>query len=161
MKNSKTLKNLIKNTIHKFVNEQTINEISSDTFKSAINVSKERGSDKRTYKLGELFLNKFMGKNLLGGEITNIGVFSPQQGNYRIVSIEITKNVYQDSGYNKGENKPVKNYVYYDIDNDTYDIDYEIDRKDSVVLSKIAQHINPDTKYRETGKHFKIKGDRF
>ena len=42
-----------------FVNEEKLNEISSDTFKSAINVSKERGTDKRTEKLGSLYFNKF------------------------------------------------------------------------------------------------------
>jgi hypothetical protein len=157
MEQDKKLKNFIKTTIREFLNEQQINEISSDTFKSALNLSKERGTDRRTYKLGELYLHKFIGKDLIGGKITNIGVHNPQQGNYRNVVIEVTKNVYQDSGYNKGENKLVKDYIYYDIDKDIYDVD-EIDRKDAVVLSKIAQHINPETKYKETGKYFQIKG---
>ena len=156
MENDKKLKNFIKTTIREFLNEQKLNEISSDTFKSAINVSKERGTDRRTYKLGELYLNKFMGKNLIGGEITNIGVHAPQQGNYRNVAIEVTKSVYQDSGYNKGKSKLVQDYIYYDIDKDIYDVG-EIDRKDAVVLSNIAQHINPNTKYKETGKYFTIK----
>ena len=137
--------------------KEELNEISSDTFKSAINVSKERGTDRRTYKLGELYLNQFMDKDLIDGKITNIGVHSPQQGNYRNIVIEVTKSVYQDSGYNKGENKLIKDYIYYDIDNDLYDVG-EINRKDAVILSKIAQHINPGTKYKETGKYFKIKG---
>ena len=98
-----------------------------------------------------------MDKNLIGGKITNIGVHNPQQGNYRNVVIEVTKSVYQDSGYNKGQNKLIKDYIYYDIDKDFYEVG-EIDRKDAVVLSKIAQHINPSTKYIETGKHFQIKG---
>lgn len=153
----KDLKQFIKTTIREFLTEQKINEISPDTFKSAINVSKERGTDRRTYKLGELYLNQFMNKNLIGGTITNIGVHNPQQGNYRNVVIEVTKSVYQDSGYNKGQNKLVKDYIYYDIDKDFYEVG-EIDRKDAVVLSKIAQHINPNTKYKETGKHFQIKG---
>ena len=157
MEKDNKLKNFIKTTIREFLNEQQLNEISPDTFKSAINVSKERGTDRRTYKLGELYLNQFMGKNLIGGEITNIGVNAPQQGNYRNIVIEVTKSVYQDSGYNKGENKLVKDYIYYDINNDIYDVG-EIDRKDAVVLSKIAQHINPDTKYKQTGMYFQIKG---
>lgn len=33
-------------------------------------------------------------------------------------------------------------------------------RRDSVKLGKIAASINPDTKYKETGKYFKIKGWR-
>jgi hypothetical protein len=146
-------------TFESFSNKQLVNEISSDTFKSAINVSKERGTDRRTYKLGELYLNRFMDKDLIGGKITNIGVHNPQQGNYRNVAIEVTKSVYQgsDYGYNKGENKLIKDYIYYDIDKDLYEVD-EINRKDAVVLSKIAQHINPSTKYKEIGKYFQIKG---
>ena len=136
---------------------EELNEISSDTFKSAINVSKERGTDRRTYKLGELYLNQFMGKDLIGGKITNIGVNNPQQGNYSNVSIEVTKSVHQDSGYNKGKTQLIKDYIYYDINKDLYEVN-EIDRKDAVVLSKIAQLINPNTKYKETGKYFKIKG---
>lgn len=151
------IKSFIKTTIREFSNEQQINEISSDTFKRAIDVSKERNTDKRTYKLGQLYFNKFIGKKLMGGEITNIGVFNPKQGDYRKVSIEVTKSVYQDSGYNKGKNKIVKGYIYYDIDEDIYNVG-EIDRKDAVVLSKIAKQINPETKYKETGKYFQIKG---
>ena len=49
------------------------------------------------------------------------------------------------------------NIILYDINNDIYDVG-EIDRKDAVVLSKIAQHINPDTKYKQTGMYFQIKG---
>jgi hypothetical protein len=157
MEQDKKLRNFIKTTIREFLNEQVLDEISSNTFKSAINVSKERGTDRRTSKLGQLYFNQFIGKPLDGGKITNIGVNAPQQGNYRMVTIEIEKIVYQDSGYNKGEDKLIKDYIYYDIDKDIYDVG-DIDRKDAVVLSKIAQHINPDTKYKETGKYFNIKG---
>jgi len=157
MENDNKLINFIKTTIREFLNEQKINETSPTTFIKAINTSKERGTDRRTYKLGELYLNEFIGKDLIGGKITNIGVNSPQQSNYRNVAIEVTKSVSQDSGYNKYENKLVKDYIYYDIDKDIYEVN-EIDRKDAVVLSKIAQHINPDTKYKETGKYFQIKG---
>jgi hypothetical protein len=150
------LKNIIKNTIREVLHNQKLKEISSDTFKSAINVSKNRGTDKRTYELGGLYFNQFIGKPLVGGKIINIGVQSPLQSNYKIVLIEIEKKFINDSGgeYNK------KIYINYDIDKDNYDID-EIDRKDAVVLSKIAQHINPDTKYRETGKYFDIKGWKY
>ena len=144
---------------NKLTNQSRLDELSSNTFKSAINVSKERGTDRRTYKLGELYLNQFIGKDLIGGKITNIGVHSPQQSNYRNIAIEVTKSIYQDSGYNKGENKLIKDYIYYDIDKDLFDMEsVEIDRKDAVVLAKIALKINPDSKYKETGKYFKIKG---
>ena len=132
-----------------------INEISSDTVKSAINVSKDRGTDRRTYKIGKLYFNQFIGKPLLGGKISDIGIHSPQQANYRNVAIQVE---------HEYPNAPVVpdslkyDYIYYDIDNDFYEGVDEVDRKDAVVLSKIAQHINPNTKYKETGKYFKIKG---
>ena len=130
--------------------KQFVNEISSDTFKSAINVSKERGLDRRTHKLGELYFNQFIGKPLLDGIISHIDVSNPQQGNYRQVNIEYKHEV-------DGQTK--KDYIRYDIDGDKYDIeDYPIERKDAVILSKIAQHINPKTKFKETGKYFEIKG---
>jgi hypothetical protein len=142
-----------------FINKKKINEISSETVKSAINVSKERGSEKRTYKMGQLYFNQFIGNPLMGGKITDIGIFNPNQGNYRKVSIEYEKPIYHDSGYHKGQTIPKKDYIYYDIDGDLFDLDnLEIDRRDAVVLSKIAKHINPETKYKETGRHFKIKG---
>ena len=143
--------------VKKIINEQNdnINEISPETFKSAIDVSKKRDLNQRTYKLGQSYFNKFIGKELMGGKITDIGVHAPSQGSYRDVSIEVTKDVPQDNG----DTKTKKEYIYYDIDKDTYnDVNDKIDRKDAVFLSKIAQHINPNTKYKKTGIHFNIKG---
>jgi len=137
------------------ISERRINELSPNTFKSAINVSKERGTDNRTRKLGQLYFNEFVGKPILGGKITDITVNNPSQGNYRTVSVEVE--IPSDS--NKTSKK--KEYIYYDIDKDIWDHDEakaDIERKDAVVLSKIAMKINPDTKYKETGKYFKIKG---
>lgn len=127
-----------------------IYEISSDTFKSAINVSKERGTDIRTQKLGQLYFNKFIGKQLMGGNIYDIVVNNPRQGSYRTVTIQVE--------YQVDTNSPKYDFIEYDIDKDLFNINHEIDRKDSVVLSKIAKHINPETKYKETGKYFQIKG---
>jgi hypothetical protein len=130
---------------------RNLNEISSDTFKSAINVSKERGTDRRTEKLGTLYFNKFIGKPLFGGEIVDIVVQNPQQSNYRDVTITVKK-----VDVEPGENKMM--YIYYDIDKDYYQInDDPMERKDARVLSTIAQHINPDTKYKEIGSNFNIK----
>lgn len=129
--------------------EDFVYEISSDTFKSAINVSKKRGTDRRTHKLGQLYFDKYIGKPLMGGKIVDIGVSSPKQSNYRLVVIEIE--------FNDGEKKR-KDFIQYDINDDIYNIDQEIERRDAVTLSKIAKHINPETKYKETGKYFQIKG---
>jgi hypothetical protein len=161
------------NNFKQFVNEQQLNEISLDTFKSAIDLSKKRGTDNRTYNLGKLYLNQFMGNDLIGGKITDIGVVNPKDGNYKKVFIEVTKSVseYIDFGsdyYNKHHNKDVEENIYYeyDIDKDLYDgldkdFSYnvpQIDRKDADLLSKIAQHINPNTKYENRTLYFNIKG---
>lgn len=144
------------NLVKKIIKENDLSEISSDLFKSAINVSKERGTDRRTYKLGQTYFNQFIGKPLMDGKIINIGVNKPQQGNYSDVSIEIEKKIYQ-----RGKDMIVKDYISYDIDGDIFNLDnVEVSRRDAAVLSKIAQHINPDTKYKETGKYFNIKGFR-
>lgn len=137
----------------------SINErISPELFKSAINVSKERGTDNRTRKLGTLYFNNFIGKPLIGGIISNIHVTAPQQGNYRNVRIEITYEY---------KNAPVvpdslkNSYITYDIDKDLYDVDtinHAIDRKDARILSLIALQINPNSKYKESGRYFNIKG---
>ena len=137
----------------------SINErISPELFKSAINVSKERGTDNRTRKLGELYFDRFIGKPLMGGIISNIHVTAPQQGNYRNVRIEITYEY---------KNAPVvpdslkNSYITYDIDKDLYDVDtinHAIDRKDARILSLIALQINPNSQYKESGRYFNIKG---
>ena len=147
-----------------FVNEQKLNEISSDTFKSAINVSKERGTDNRTEKLGTLYFNKFIGLSLLGGKISNIKSQISKTGHQRIVQIEIDyfdKNLALDTAQNKKQ----KDYIDYDIDTDYWNLgtvghteDVEIYRKDAVLLGKIALYINENSKYKETGKYFNIKG---
>lgn len=137
---------------NKYLAMLNLNEISSNLFKSALNVSKERGTDRRTAKLGNLYFNKFVGVPLMGGKISRIETHNPAQGNYRTIQIEIEKpsSIVTDK---------IKNdYVYYDIDKDFYEINEPIDRKDAVVLSKIALQINPESRYKETGKHFEIKG---
>ncbi len=133
-----------------------LNEISPNLFKSAINVSKERGTDRRTAKLGSLYFNKFIGTPLMGGKISNIEVHSPGQGNYSQVQIEI------EHTFDKAPVVPDSlkhDYITYDIYKDIFDLNSnEIERKDAFILSKIALQINPNSKYKETGKYFQIKG---
>jgi len=131
-----------------------LNELSSDTFKSAIDVSKDMGFDQRTKKLGTLYFHKFIGAPLLGGVISNIETNNSSQSNYRNVVIEVD---YRDNQLD-GQIKP-KDYIYYDIDMDDYGMaNYDIERKYAVILAKIALHINPTSKYKEVTKFFKIKG---
>lgn len=124
-------------------------------------ISKERGTDKRTEKLGTLYFNQFIGLPLFDGKISNIISQISKTGNYRIVQVEIDYTRFNPLG------RKDKDYIDYDIDTDYWNLgtighteNVEIDRKDSVLLSKIALHINQDSKYRETGKYFNIKGMR-
>ena len=122
--------------------------ISSNLFKSAINVSKERGTDRRTERMGSLFFNEFVGKPLMGGVIEQITVNNPQQGNYRQVSIHVK--------YNNPESESKYSFIYYDIDKDNYNFDDRpIDRRDARLLSLIALKINPDSKYKEIAARLK------
>jgi hypothetical protein len=144
---------------NKLTNQSRLDELSSDAIKKAIDVSKSRGTDSRTYKMGKLYFNQFVGKPFMGGKITDIGISNPSQGNYKQVVVSFEHRTPQESGYNKGEDIVKTDYIYYDIDKDLFDMEsVAIDRKDAVVLAKIALKINPDSKYKETGKYFKIKG---
>lgn len=125
--------------------DDKVTELNSDTFKSAINKSREYDNDTRTYKLGSLFYNSFIGKEFLGGIITNIGVHSPLHANHTDISIEY-----------KIQNK--LEYLYYDVKLDSYGNikDIKMSRKDARLLSLIALKINPESKYKEISKNFSI-----
>lgn len=138
--------------LKKIIIENKINEVSPETFLSAAKKSSiERLTPKRTNNLTNLFFNKFIGMELLHGKIEDVDIeYSGIDHKEEFVKIKLR---YPYGGYN-----PTKT-ITYDINEDEfYGIEHEIDRKDSVRLSKIASFINPDTRYRETGKHFRIKG---
>ena len=149
------LRNLVK---------QTINEISPDTFKRAINLSMDRGTDRRTEKMGRAFFYQFIGRPLLGGEIEDIEIFASSGHRYmgRLVSIKIKYHDKNNDYLVSDPNHLKMGFLLYDIDKDIFfekrheSLDFIIDRKDAVTLSKIAQKINPNTKYREVGKSFNI-----
>lgn len=143
-----------------FVNEQKLNEISSDTFKSAINVSKERGLIGRTEKLGSLYFKDFIGKSIFDdGIIENITIAAYKGESRRLVSLDLKYSNKNQIYYNDDIFYPKRRFVYYDIDGDMWiDVDWKINRSDARLLGKIAEKINPDTKYKETGKYFNIKG---
>jgi len=140
------------NQLTRLLNKGDIEEISSDVFKRAVSKSKERGTIGRTENMGRLYFNSFIGKELMGGKIVDIVII--ETGEYdNLVAIEVS----DDS---EGGFSPKVSHYYYDIDNDQYINmeDVTITRRDSVVFAKIAYRINNETKYRETGKHFRIKG---
>jgi hypothetical protein len=142
----------LQNAIQSLEKQSSVNEISPELFKRATDVSRERGQDRRTSSMGEAFFNKFKGRPLMGSTIVNVNYAKPQQGNYEEVIVKIES----PSSVVPGETK--FRYIYYDVKTDQWNIDKEITRADARVLSLIAQHINPDTRYRSGGEGFQIKG---
>lgn len=132
-----------------------VNEISSDLFKSAINVSKDRGTHGRTYKLGSTYFNKFIGKPLFDGVIKNIGIDNSRGHNLVTIEVNYPNDNPQTAIIKKNRGD---NIFHYYIDGDEYNINNEISRKDAFLLSRIALHVNPDSKYKEVARFFKIKG---
>jgi hypothetical protein len=154
--NENLMEQKLRSLIRNLIKEELVNEISPELFKRATDVSRERGQDQRTMKLGQLFFNKFKGKALIGGTITDIRYTKPQQANYEAITIKIelpSSVTPSDTSY------PTKvRYIDYDIQTDNWDINREITRADARILSLIAQHINPDTRYKSGGVGFDIKG---
>ena len=142
----------LRSLIRNLIKEELVNEISPELFKRATDVSRERGQDQRTMKLGQLFFNKFRGKPLMGGIIEDVTYTKPQQGEYEEVIIQIKS----PSPVVPGETKT--RYIYYNVRADQWEVDKEITRTDARILSLIAQHINPDTRYKSGGVGFDIKG---
>jgi hypothetical protein len=150
--NENLVEQKLRSLIRNLIKEELVNEISPELFKRATDVSRERGQDQRTMKLGQLFFNKFRGKPLMGGIIEDVTYTKPQQGEYEEVIIQIKS----PSPVVPGETKT--RYIYYNVEADQWEIDKEITRTDARILSLIAQHINPNTRYKSGGVGFDIKG---
>jgi hypothetical protein len=134
----------------------SVDEISADTFKSAVDVAKGRGENQRASKLGSTFLNSFVGKLLMGGTISKIDIQKPSWGDYFDVTLEV---LIPTQGTDGMYDKP--KYLYYDVENDDWGMKgkgLEVTRQDARVLSQIAIKVNPDTKYRQGTQHFDIVG---
>ena len=133
-----------------------IKEISSDTFKRAVDVARGRGEDRRASNLGSTFLNSFVGKPLMGGKISKIDIQKPSFGDYFDVTLEV---LVPTQGTDGMYDKPT--YLYYDVENDDWGMKgkgLEVTRLDARMLSQIATKINPDTKYSKGVENFDIKG---
>jgi hypothetical protein len=130
--------------------KEELNEISPELFKRATDISRERGQDQRTTSMGQTFFNKFKGKPLMNGTIIDVSYMKPQRGEYEDVAVTVEHELPNSDSTNS--------YIYYDVKGDEWAINKEITRADARILSLIAQHINPNTKYKETSKHFTIKG---
>ena len=147
------VKQLIKEWI--LENKENVDEISPELFKKATDISRERGQDQRTVKMGQTFFNKFKGKPLMGGVIEDIWYTKPQQGDYEEVGVKV-KHSFPNAEVVPDSLK--YDYLYYDVWFDEWKITDEITRADARLLSLIAQHINPETRYKSGGEGFRIKG---
>lgn len=138
-----------------------INEISSDVYKASIITADEREEYGRIQKFGGLFFKDFIGMPLMGGVITKIT--SNDRGRTNIISIVYEKEVeVPEAFHNIVKTKSEEYRLSYDIiEDEFYDFPdyYRISRKDAVTLSKIALKVNPDSKYKQTGKYFRIEGN--
>jgi hypothetical protein len=140
-----------KSELRQIIKEE-INEINSKQFRAFTDVTRERGQDQRTEYVGRLFFNKFKDKPLMGGVIKDIRYTKPQQAGYEEVIVKIES----PSSVVPGETK--SRYVTYDVKGDSWDVEDEITRADARILSLIAQHIEPNTRYKSGGVGFRIKG---
>lgn len=131
---------------------KSIKEISPELFKRATDISRSRGQDRRTVKMGQTFFNQFIGKPLMGGVIKDVTYAKPQQGYYEEVGVTI------DQPSKIVPTDIVRRHFYYNVKKDQWGIDEEITRADARILSLIAQKINPETQYKSGGQGFRITG---
>ena len=143
-----------------FVNEQKLNEISSELRNNAISSMKDKGMDKRAEKWTQFYidrdLNDFKNKEIFDDKLIIYGfriVDDKNRDGNVIKKLEIS----YGSPRNQEYNRTYGTLVYY-INSDEYSINYEIDRKTARTLSKIASIMNNDSKYSNGVGDFKIKG---
>ena len=136
-----------------FINE----EISHTVLRSALNKTKEYDQYNRGYKIGQNFYREFVGKPLFGGTILEVGTGNHRSSEFNVIITVERKRV--ESNSNGTNRAPEKISIYYDVDRDSYDDTLPGDptRSDARILYKIAEKVNPETKYRDINKMFKIK----
>ena len=143
-----------------FVNEQKLNEISSELRNNAISSMKDKGMDKRAEKWTQFYvdkdLNDFKGKEIFDDKYIIYG-FRIVDNKNRDGNIIKTLEIRYGSPRNQEYNRTYGTIVYY-INSDEYSKNYEIDRKTAKTLSKIATIMNNDSKYSNGIGDFKIKG---
>jgi hypothetical protein len=145
----------LKESIRKIVKDKLLNELSPDTYRSAIEKSQDQGriGKKDTFTNQGLFKD-LKGKQLLGLTIDRFATL-PSKDTAVILMDDINQTVVLV--YSKSGDKFIK------VSGDTYKAympdpnNMVIDRKDAVILSKIAKLANPGTKI--VPQSFKIKGD--
>lgn len=126
------------------VTEGDVNEISGETFKSAVNKTRDKQQYPRTSRLGELFLHKINGIEICGGQVEEATVLNDRDTMRAILTI-------------RGERGEFVNV--YDVTNDEWHIRTgPMDRRSARTLSQISQKFNKDTRYVNFQDNFIIKG---
>jgi hypothetical protein len=130
-----------------FVPEE-LNEISSETIKSAADIAMSQGQPGRVGEMLKTHFYNYIGKQFQDGILTDITVKRSHFENaIASVSVKYTK---EDGS---------ENIFYYDSYDDSWNTrKEEIGRREANLLSEIAVIMNPQTKYKIATQNLPIKG---
>jgi hypothetical protein len=153
-------------SFNQFVNEQMVNEISSELRNNAISTMKDRGMNNRAERWTKFYvdrdLKEFVGKEILGGKGENTIIIQgfnidekKGSGDEMLKSLHIYCGSPRSQLYNKTHLTLV-----YDFQRDKYlSMNSPIDRKTARLLSKIATIMNSESQYSDGRGEFKIKDE--
>jgi len=116
------------------------NELNSTTYLSAANKAAELNQNNRSRRLSNFVFHEFIDKEINNSKITSINY----SGSKKVIVIKLED----------------YSIITYDSDNDTIQLSNgleELSRRDAVLLSKIVQKSNPNSKYKRIN-NFSIKG---
>jgi len=126
-----------------------LNEISSETIKSAADVAVSQGQPGRAGELLKTHFYNYMDKPFLDGTLSDIEI----QLNYDKSSIDRVIVTYIKPSMD------LTLYIYYDLKNDEWNTKgRELGKREARLLSEIALIMNPQTKYKIASKYLPIKG---
>lgn len=140
-----------------FVPEE-LNEISSETIKSAADISIAQGQPGRAAEILKTHFYNYMGKPFQNGTLTDIKI----NGSYDRSSIESVNVIYTRPKQwvpTRPEEKTEDVNFHYDVKNDQWKLfGQEIGKREARLLSEIATIMNPQTKYKVASQNLPIKG---
>jgi hypothetical protein len=131
-----------------FVPEK-LNEISSETIKSAADIAMSQGQPGRVAELLKTHFYNYMEKPFHDGVLKDIKVKSYGGGS----SIDAVNVLFSNPGLDRDE------YFSYDVRSDLWRLGgHEIGKREAKLLSGIATILNPETKYKIATQNLPIKG---
>lgn len=157
------MSNIVKN-FKQFVNEQMINEISSELRNKAISSMKDKGMNNRADRWTQFYvdrdLKEFVGNELFGGKGENTiiiqGFIINEKKNNEG---EIMKSLHIICGSPRSQLYNITHLtLVYDFKRDKFlSLNYPIDRRTARLLSKIATIMNSESQYSNGRGDFNIK----